>query len=122
LAGHELTVRPKLVVRHVLIIGHSELGHPEATEKPLHRRIFRKRHIAIEAHRLGIGLHFDTHRYDGRFDLFNEVGKSDGTLCDFGSVSSRRKGRKAGLMEYGANVSARHTEAGNGSKEDKTTG
>jgi hypothetical protein len=55
--------------------------------------------IAVEAHHLGAALHFDTHRYDGRFDFFNEVSKSDGTLGDFGGVGRRRVGRKAGLTQ-----------------------
>ena len=56
-----------------------------------------------------------------RFDLFNEVGKSGGTLCDFGGVGGRI-GRKASLVErVGANSSASYAEASNGSKEDKAT-
>ena len=66
----------------------------------------------------GAGLDFDPHRYDRRFDLLNEVGKSGGTLCDFGGVG-RRIGRKASLVErVGGNSSASHAEASNGSKED----
>jgi hypothetical protein len=90
-------------------------------KKSLHVRVRRRRHIAVETHHLGAGLYFDPHRYDGRFDLLNEIGKPRGALCDFGGAGSRI-GRKAGLVErIGANSSASHAEAGNGSKEDKAT-
>ena len=75
----------------------------------------------VETHVLGAGLHLDPHRYDGRFDLFNEAGKAGGALCDFGGVGRGVRPR-AGLMErVGANSGASHTEASNGCKEDKAT-
>jgi hypothetical protein len=56
LGRHDVTVRPTLVVGRIFTVGHSEV-----VKKSLHVRVRWKRHIAVETHHFGAGVHFDTH-------------------------------------------------------------
>ena len=52
----------------------------------------------------------------------DEIGKPDRALRDFGGVGASHRSEGFGLVErVGANSSAGHTEASNGSKKDKAT-
>jgi hypothetical protein len=66
LSRHDVTFRPALIVGCIFTVGHSEV-----VKKSLHVRVGWKRPIAVRAHHFGAGVHFDAHRYDGRFDLLD---------------------------------------------------
>src|SRR5262249_25533003 len=76
LAGYWTTVRLLTLLR-------VEVGHPEATEEALHRRVLRERRTVLAPARHGVGVELDADRDHGRLDLLHEVAKAHGHLGPF---------------------------------------